>query len=148
MLHPLVTLPMFRAPTQQPTELLLRCVRCICTLEIRLQHEAFMQRLDRSHIVVPHETAEFLDLFGRDFDGVLHDYPGNAFRTGWGGEGSGVEVVGLSFREKVYWIHSMLAIIVYFSGLGRGMFQKGLENGLCFPPSMKTATTAVSCLSL
>ncbi len=61
-----------------------------------------MQRLDRSYIIVPHEGAEPLDLFGGDLDGIMQDHPDDAFSTGWSCEGSGVEVVGFSFRKEVY----------------------------------------------
>lgn len=69
-----------------------------------------MQRLDRSYVIVPHKGSELLDLFGGDFDGVVHDHPDDAFRTGWGGERSGIEVVGFSVREEVHRIDHMVLI--------------------------------------
>ena len=91
-----------------------------------------MQRLDRPHIIVPDQSAELLDLFGGDFNGIVHDHPDDAFRTGWGSEGPGVEIVGLSLRKEIHRIHSMVMIIIDFSDFRRGMLQEGLEKWIVF----------------
>ncbi len=44
-----------------------------------------MERLRRTYIVVAQEGAEPLDLFGRDFDGIVQHRPNDPFVTGWCG---------------------------------------------------------------
>ncbi len=112
---------MFGAPDQRSAPSLFRHIHGRCLFEIRLQHEALVQRLNRSHIVVSHESAEFLNLFGGDLDRVVHNDPGDAFRTGWGGEGSRVEVVRFSFWQEVDRIHGLAPIIVDLTDFRGGM---------------------------